>query len=202
MNSPQACRQTHRHLLCRVPENPTAVSDPCAHAPLFLSSILPQRLKRFNIINCKKQCREFFGWRRRDQLTPEAREAFYPNSFPCAGENIGADDSVCPPVRIHRTASFAARPQPCLRRLVLTNSTFLAPPQAAGLVRSVARPLQIANASLVCNLVPSVLPEKVGKKRRWRTIYGAYAQMLFSALFGRKTVTFPIAFSSILFTGL
>ena len=36
--------------------------------------------------------------------------------------------------------------------------------------RSVARPLQIANASLVCNLVPSVLPEKVGKKRRWRRV--------------------------------
>ena len=171
MNSPQACRQTHRHLLCRVPENPTAVSDPCAHAPLFLSSILPQRLKRFNIINCKKQCREFFGGHRRDQLTPEARGAFYPNFFPCAGENIGADDSVCPPVRIHRTAVNAVKPLPCLRRLVLTNSTSLAPPQAAGLVRSVARPLQIANASLVCNLVPSVLPEKVGKKRRLRTRY-------------------------------
>ena len=69
-------------------------------------------------------------------------------------------------VRIYRTAEFAATPQPCLRRLVLTNSTSLAPPQAAGLVRSVARPLQIANASLVCNLVPSVLPEKVGKKMR------------------------------------
>ena len=61
----------------------------------------------------------------------------------------------------------AVKPQPCLRRLVLTNSTSLALSQAAGLVRSVARPLQIANASLVCNLVPSVLPEKVGKKRRW-----------------------------------
>ena len=56
------------------------------------------------------------------------------------------------------------------RAFVLTNSTFLAPPQAAGLVRSVARPLQIANASLVCNLVPSVLPEKVCKKRRWMRI--------------------------------
>ena len=54
--------------------------------------------------------------------------------------------------------------------LVLTNSTSLAPPQAAGLVRSVARPLQIANTSLVCNLVPSVLPEKVGKKRSWMRI--------------------------------
>ena len=59
--------------------------------------------------------------------------------------------------------------------LVLTNSTFLAPPQAAGLVRSVARPLQIANASLVCNLVPSVLPEKVGKKRCWKRI-GLYCK--------------------------
>ena len=71
----------------------------------------------------------------------------------------------------------AATPQLCLRRLVLTNSTSLAPPQAAGLVRSVARPLQIANASLVCNLVPSVLPEKVGKKmRRRRAILRADAR--------------------------
>ena len=57
------------------------------------------------------------------------------------------------------------------RAFVLTNSTSLALSQAAGLVRSVARPLQIANASLVCNLVPSVLPEKNGKKRgAWRRI--------------------------------
>ena len=141
MNSPQACRQTHRHLLCRVPENPTAVSDPCAHAPLFLSSILPQRLKRFNIINCKKQCREFFGGHRRDQLTPEARGAFYPNFFPCAGENIGADDSVCPPVRIRRIASFAARPQPCLRR-----PTFSAAPEKVGKKRRWRRDILRAHA--------------------------------------------------------
>ena len=72
--------------------------------------------------------------------------------------------------RFTGTAEFAVTLQLCLRRLVLTNSTFLAPPQAAGLVRSVARPLQIANASLVCNLVPSGLSEKVCKKRRWMRI--------------------------------
>ena len=80
------------------------------------------------------------------------------------------------------TAVDAATPQLCLRRLVLTNSTSLAPPQAAGLVRSVARPLQIANASLVCNLVPSVLPEKVGKKmRRRRVILRADAREFLAA---------------------
>ena len=42
----------------------------------------------------------------------------------------------------------------------------------------------------------SVAPEKVGKKMRLETIYGAYAQILFSALFGRKNILLPIAFSS------
>ena len=100
------------------------------------------------------------------------------------------------------TAVDAATPQLCLRRLVLTNSTSLAPPQAAGLVRSVARPLQIANASLVCNLVPSVLPEKVGKKRRWRRVILRADVRDFwplrgrNALFGRRIATVPIAFGS------
>ena len=40
------------------------------------------------------------------------------------------------------------------------------------------------------------MPEKVGKKKRWKTIYGAYARILFSALLGRKAVTFLIAFAS------
>ena len=31
---------------------------------------------------------------------------------------------------------------------------------------------------------------------RRETIYGAYAQILFSALFGRKADTFPIAYGS------
>ena len=35
-----------------------------------------------------------------------------------------------------------------------------------------------------------------GEKRRWRTIYGAYAQIFFSALFGRKIATILIAFGS------
>ena len=91
----------------------------------------------------------------------------YSTDYDVTQHVVGADAHIGPFVRIHRTSSFAATPHLCLRRLVLTNSTFLAPPQAAGLVRSVARPLQIANASLVCNLVPSVLPEKVCKKRRW-----------------------------------
>ena len=70
-------------------------------------------------------------------------------------------------VRFHRRCRiFNEAATVASQTFVLTNSTSLAPPQAAGLVRSVARPLQIANASLVCNLVPSVLPEKVGKKRR------------------------------------
>ena len=55
--------------------------------------------------------------------------------FPSTGKDVGADDSVGPFVRIHRTASFAATPQLCLRR-----PTF------------------------------SALPEKVGKKRRWKRI--------------------------------
>ena len=42
----------------------------------------------------------------------------------------------------------------------------------------------------------SGLSEKVCKKRRWRTIYGAYAQILFSALFGRRTAIFLIAYGS------
>ena len=87
-----------------------------------------------------------------------------------AQQFVGADAHIGPLVRFHRTSLFAVTPQLCLRRLVLTNSAFLAPPQAAGLVRSVARPLQIANASLVCNLVPSGLSEKVCKKRRWMRI--------------------------------
>ncbi len=97
----------------------------------------------------------------------------------------------------------AITPRLCLRRLVLTNSTSLAPPQAAGLVRSVARPLQIANAPLVCNLVPSVLPEKNGEKRgAWgRAILRAHAREFLAAPrperpVGRKTVTFPIAVGS------
>ena len=114
----------------------------------------------------------------------------YSAGYNSAQHLVGADVHIGPFVRFHRTASFAATPPPCLRRLVLTNSTSLAPPQAAGLVRSVARPLQIANASLVCNLVPSVLPEKVGKKMRWKTIYGAYAQILFSALTGAELQPF------------
>ena len=101
------------------------------------------------------------------------------------------------------TAVDAATPQLCLRRLVLTNSTSLAPPQAAGLVRSVARPLQIANASLVCNLVPSVLPEKNGKKRgAGCVLYCALTRAIFlplrglNALFGRRIAISPIAYGS------
>ena len=36
----------------------------------------------------------------------------------------------------------------------------------------------------------SALPEKVGKKMRWKTIYGAYAQILFSALTGAELQPF------------
>ena len=106
---------------------------------------------------------------------------------------------VRPFVRIHRNCSFCGEAVTVASQtLVLTNSTSLAPPQAAGLVRSVARPLQIANASLVCNLVPSVLPEKVGKKMRLETRYIARsrARFLFDALFGGRIATVPIAFGS------
>ena len=61
---------------------------------------------------------------------------------------------------------FAVTPQLCLRRLVLASSISLTPPQAAGLVHSAARPLQTANASLVCCLVPdSLAREKMVEKR-------------------------------------
>ena len=94
------------------------------------------------------------------------------------GYFVGADVGIGPFVRLApecRICGDTATVAP--RAFVLTNSTFLAPPQAAGLVRSVARPLQIANASLVCNLVPSGLSEKVCKKRRWMRI-GLYRKPL------------------------
>ena len=96
--------------------------------------------------------------------------------------------SVCTGVPLN-----AVTPRLCLRRLVLTNSTSLAPPQAAGLVRSVARPLQIANAPLVCNLVPSVLPEKNGEKRgAWgRAILRAHARDFYLTPCRAQNCNFP-----------
>ena len=68
-------------------------------------------------------------------------------------------------LRLHRSAVIAVRPQLCLRRLVLASSISLAPPQAAGLVHCAARPLQTANATLVCCLVPVLsCQKKVCKK--------------------------------------
>ena len=63
-----------------------------------------------------------------------------------------------------RRPTFSVAPEKVgkKKRFVLASSISLVPPQAAGLVHFAARPLRIANASLVCNLVPSVLPEKVG----------------------------------------
>ena len=65
-------------------------------------------------------------------------------------------------------ALFAIAPQCCfygytvprLRRSVLASCISLALPQAAGLVHSAARPLQTANAALVCCLVPFLSCQK------------------------------------------
>ena len=61
-----------------------------------------------------------------------------PQSRPIWVHLVGADDSVRPDLTIDIVL--------CLRRLVLASSISLAPPQAAGLVHSAARPLQNANA--------------------------------------------------------
>ena len=72
---------------------------------------------------------------------------------------------------------FAVTPQLCLRRLVLASSISLAPPQAAGLIHFAARPLQTANATLVCCLVPFLsCQKKVCKKEAQDAFYSAYAR--------------------------
>ena len=53
-----------------------------------------------------------------------------------------------------------AKPHPPLRGLVLASSIFFVPPQAAELIHFAARPLQIATATLGCNLVPAPLAGK------------------------------------------
>ena len=72
---------------------------------------------------------------------------------------------------------FAVTPQLCLRRLVLASSISLTPPQAAGLVHFAARPLQTANATLVCCLVPFLsCQKKVCKKEALDAFYSADAR--------------------------
>ena len=66
-------------------------------------------------------------------------------------------------------------PSPALRGLVLASSIFFVPPQAAELMHSAARPLQIATAALGCNLVPAPLAEKIWKKRPLERFYCAVA---------------------------
>ncbi len=81
---------------------------------------------------------------RRAQAVPEARET----------------SAIAPQCRVScATATVAPR------AFVLASSISLAPPQAAGLVHFAARPLQTANASLVCCLVPFLsCQKKVCKK--------------------------------------
>ena len=68
--------------------------------------------------------------------------------------------------RIHRRFHFCGETATVApRAFVLANSISLAPPQAAGLVHCAARPLQTANAALVCCLVPFLsCQKKVCKK--------------------------------------
>ena len=81
---------------------------------------------------------------------------------------------LCPPTAPQARDVFSYSPQcryDCAtatvapRAFVLASSISLAPPQAAGLVHSAARPLQTANATLVCCLVPFLsCQKKVCKK--------------------------------------
>ena len=203
MNSPQACRQTHRHLLCRVPENPTAVSGPCAHAPLFLSSILPQRLKRFNIINCKKQCREFFGWHRRGQLTPEARGAILPQFLSLRGREYRGGRfclPACPDSPDCLFCGKAATVPPAAR----PHKLHIPRPAAGG--RS--RPFR-CSSSPNCKRFAGLQFGSICLARKSRqkealedALYCALTRAIFwplrslNALFGRRIVIFPIAFGS------
>ena len=70
------------------------------------------------------------------------------------------------PSRMHRRCRCdCATATVAPRAFVLASSISLAPPQAAGLVHSAARPLQTANATLVCCLVPFLsCQKKVCKK--------------------------------------
>ena len=93
---------------------------------------------------------------------PKARGASFSHA-----RRVGADDPVRPLCRRRRTSAIA--PQCCFygytvtvapRAFVLASSISLAPPQAAGLVHCAARPLQTANAALVCCLVPFLSCQK------------------------------------------
>ena len=70
------------------------------------------------------------------------------------------------PFRIHRRFRFCGDTATVApRAFVLASCISLAPPQAAGLVHCAARPLQTANAVLVCCLVPFLsCQKKVCKK--------------------------------------
>ena len=100
-------------------------------------------------------------------------------------------------LRLHRSAVFCGDTATVApRAFVLASSISLAPPQAAGLVHCAARPLQTANAVLVCCLVPFLsCQKKVCKKEALDAFYSAYARKnnSFRCAYFRYTVRNPNA---------